>query len=976
MSAFFPPSDGPRVFYLPPGVDFARAVVAGLDTRLAGQPPETSARIELWVNTQRMRRALHAELARGPARLLPRIRVVTELGADPLGPVEPAPAFSPLRRKLELARLVSALIAAEPGLASETAAYDLADSLADLFDEMRGEGVPPEALAAIDPAEHAAHWQRSLAFLTLLTDYETASGDIGGQGRLRAAAEAWAAEWRLAPPAHPVIVAGSTGSRGATRRFMSHVARLPQGALILPGLDAALPAEVWDRLDAAEEGAADHPQHGFRRLASEIGFDPAACAVWAEVPPPAPERDTLVSLALRPAPVTDQWRSEGAALRPGLAAALADLTWIEAPDPRGEALAIALALREAAETGTRAALITPDRTLARRVTAELDRWSLIPDDSAGRPLALTPPGVFLRRIAGRMGERPTPEALLALLKHPLTNSGPGARGRHMELTARLEARVLRGGAPWLDWVELRAWGAKQEAEDWIAWLAAALEEAPSGDALPLAERVSWHVAAAEHLAGGPERAAGHRLWERGAGARARDLMERLATDADAGGPVTPVEYDALLRSLMASVDVPEEAVVTHPGIAIWGTLEARVQSAGLVILGGLNEGIWPSLPGADPWLNRAMRAQLGLPSPERRIGLAAHDFQQAMGAGRVIVSRALRDADAPTVAARWLMRLENLLRGLPPEGEAALNGAKRRGAELLARGTRLSRPDWREEPARRPAPRLTPEHFPAELSVTQIETLARDPYAIYARKVLDLRPLRPPGRRPDALARGTALHDVIEHFIVATRDALPAHARDELMRHAETRLAEEAPWPAVRAIWLARLARHADWFVAGEAERRLRAEPLAHEIKGGRAIDGLPRPFRVTAKADRIDRAPEGYALYDYKSGGLPSDKTHLQLPLEAAIVEAGGFAGLPAAPAWHLELISIGQGKSRPIPDVADRVAEVWDKLAVLIARYQAGEVGFTARLRPAQLVYTNDYDHLARHGEWADGEEPEGGA
>ncbi|TPE52736.1 double-strand break repair protein AddB [Amaricoccus solimangrovi] len=971
--SFFPPSDGPRVFHLPPGVDFARALVAGLDARLAGQPPEAAARVEIWVNTQRMRRALLAELGRGPARLLPRIRVVTELGEDPLGPLDPAPPVSSLRRKLELARLVSALIAADPSLAAETAAYDLADSLADLFDEMRGEGVPPEALEAIDAGEHAEHWRRGLAFLRLLADYEAASGDVGGQGRLRAAAEAWAELWRLAPPAHPVIVAGSTGSRGATRRFMAHVARLPQGALILPGLDATLPGHVWDRLDPEAEGAVDHPQHGFRRLGREIGFDPGASEPWASIPPPAPERDALISLALRPAPVTDQWRSEGAALRPTLAAACADLTWIEAPDPRGEALAIALALREAAERERRAALITPDRTLARRVTAELERWGLIPDDSAGRPLALTPPGVLLRRIAARMGERLTPGALLTLLKHPLVNSGEGARGRHMELTAKLERGKLRGGAPWIDWADLGQWARAEGAEEWIGWLAAALDATPPEGPVPLAERVAWHVATAEALAGGPA-GAGHRLWDRSAGLRARALMEDLSRDAEAGGPVTPVEYEALLRSIMAAVDVPEEAVVTHPGIAIWGTLEARVQTAELVILGGLNEGVWPSLPGADPWLNRAMRAELGLPSPERRIGLAAHDFQQAMGAGRVIVSRALRDAEAPTVAARWLTRLENLLRGLPPDGEAAVEAAKARGKALLAQAARLSRPETREEPARRPSPRLAPGQFPAELSVTQIETLARDPYAIYARKVLRLRRLDPPGREADALARGTALHAVVEKFILDTRDALPADARAALIDAAERGLEETTPWPAVRAIWLARLARTAERFVDGEAERRLRAEPLAHEIRGRRAFEGLPAPFAVTAKADRIDRAPEGYVIYDYKSGGLPSDRTHLQLPLEAAIAEAGGFEKLPAAPAWHLELISIGTGDSRALGEVAERVEATWTRLAALIARYQSGEVGFTARLRPAQLVYANDYDHLARYGEWADGEEPEG--
>ncbi|HRO11954.1 MAG TPA: double-strand break repair protein AddB, partial [Amaricoccus sp.] len=247
MTALFPPADTPRVFALPPGADFARALAQGLDARLAGQPPEAVARVEIWLNTRRAARALMAVFAEGPARLLPRIRTLAELADAPLGPDLP-PAVPALRRQLELARLVAALAEAEPHLAAGTAAFELAESLAELLDEMQGEGLDPAAFERIDPAEHAAHWQRSLRFLTLIAPFVTAAGPVDGQGRLRAAADALAQAWAAAPPQHPVIVAGSTGSRGATRAFMAAIARLPQGALVLPGLDPTLPAPVWARL--------------------------------------------------------------------------------------------------------------------------------------------------------------------------------------------------------------------------------------------------------------------------------------------------------------------------------------------------------------------------------------------------------------------------------------------------------------------------------------------------------------------------------------------------------------------------------------------------------------------------------------------------------------------------------------------------------------------------------------------------------
>lgn len=974
MSALFAPSDGPRVFALPPGVDFGAALIAGLEGRLAGEPPEAVARVEIWVNTQRMRRTLIERLTGGPARLLPRVRALTELADDPLLPGFVAAPVPALRRKLELSRLIGRLLAVEPGLAAETAAFDLADSLAELMDEIQGEGVPMEALLTLDAGEHAAHWQRGLRFLTLLADYMAAGAQTGGEGRMRAAATALTERWALRPPEHPVIVAGSTGSRGATRLFMTAVARLPRGALVLPGFDAHLPAGVWRRLGREDAGAADHPQHGFRALSDALGFDLGAVRAWTEAPPPAPERNAFLSLALRPAPVTDQWRGEGRAMAPDLAAAWAGVTWVEAPDPRSEALAIALALRGAAETGETAALVTPDRTLARRVTAELDRWGILPDDSAGRPLALTPPGVLLRRVADLIGAALTPEALLVLLKHPLTHAD--ARGPHLRLTARLERR-LRGGSPVIDWDALEGGIEGEEAGAWLAWLRASLAPLAGIGAAPLGSVAAAHVAAAEALAAGPSGTAAA-LWDREAGRQARALFQSLDQEADAyGAPIAPAEYRALLASLMAAGDVPEEAVVTHPGVFIWGTLEARARSADLVILGGLNEGVWPRLPGADPWLNRAMRRDIGLPSPERRIGLSAHDFQQAAGARQVILARATRDADAPTVAARWLLRLENLLLGLPPEGPAALEAARARGRMLVAQAARLDRPATPTPPARRPAPRPPLSAFPRDLSVTQIETLVRDPYEVYALKVLRLRPLDPIGRQPDALTRGSAIHAMLDAFLGATEDGLPDNAAEIFRAAAVAEFTRVAPWPAVRAMWIARMEGAADGFLRGEADRRERAAPLARELRGRRALDGLAAPMAVTARADRIDQAPDGrYAIYDYKSGGVPTGasvkKFHLQLPLEAAIAEAGGFEGLPPGAAFHLELIGVASGETLTLDVGPEAIGAAWDRLRGLIAFYQTPANGFAARLRPGRILFEGAYDHLSRRGEWADGDLP----
>ena len=450
------------------------------------------------------------------------------------------------------------------------------------------------------------------------------------------------------------------------------------------------------------------------------------------------------------------------------------------PTSAAEALAIALALREAAETGTRAALVTPDRQLARRVTAELDRWALIPDDSAGRPLALTPPGVLLRRLAALPGQRLTPEDLLVLLKHPLTDSAPGARGPHLRLTARLETQAPPRRRPLDRLARPRRLGRRSRRRSPRLDRLAPSHPRPARRRRDPPRSTPTSPATApppRRWPPAPRSATTHALWEQDAGAQARALLDALAAEAAAAAPLDATAYRALLQSQMAARDVPEPAVTTHPGIAIWGTLEARVQSADLVILGGLNEGTWPRLPAADPWLGRGLRRAIGLPSPDRRIGLSAHDFQQAMGAPRVILTRATRDAEAPTVASRWLLRLENLLLGLGPEGQDALAAAKARGQPpRRATPPASTSPPPPSRPPAAPPPRPPAAARPAELSVTQVERLVRDPYGIYARKVLRLRRLDPPGRKPDALARGTAIHAALDAFVTATEAGLPDDA--------------------------------------------------------------------------------------------------------------------------------------------------------------------------------------------------------
>ncbi len=976
----FEPAATPRLFGLPPGADFPARLAQGLVARLAGAPPEAMARVEIWVNTQRMRRRLGEILAASGPRLLPRLRLVTELGADPALPLPPA--VPPLRRRLELAGLVRALIAREPDLAPRSAAFALADSLARLIDEMHGEGVAPEALDRLDLGDLSAHWERSRRFLAIVAgSFGDAAGDP--EARQRRAVELVTARWAAAPPDRPVIVAGSTGSRGATALFMAAVARLPQGAVVLPGFDFDLPAAAWASLagDDDRPPAEDHPQYRFARLAARLGAAPGAVRPWDDAPAPSPARNRLVSLALRPAPATDQWLDEGPSLGE-LAGAASGMTLIEAPDPGAEAAAVALRLRGAVAAGQTAALVTPDRMLTRRVAAELDRWGIVPDDSAGRPLALTPPGRFLLHAAELMLGPPMSETVLALLKHPLCHTGAG-RGAHLLNAHELELWLRRTGRPFPGPGGLDRWVADRPARPaWAGWLhrclAAAAAPDTASNAEPLDDLAQRHRAAAEMLAAGAE-GGESALWREAAGEAALAAIEELSREAPHGGLLTPADFLALLRVHFEGREV-RESVAAHPGVMIWGTLEARVQGAEVLILAGLNDGVWPDLPPPDPWMSRRMRRDAGLLLPERRVGLAAHDFQQAIAAAEVVLSRSLRDAEAETVPSRWVNRLTTLLAGLPEQGgPAALAAMRERGEGLVAAARQLALPASRVPPVPRPSPRPPVAARPGRLSVTDIQTLIRDPYAIYARRILDLRPLDPLRPAPDTRERGSALHRVFEVFLAEVwpvTGADPAAFRATAARV----LAEAAPWPAARIAWAARLDRVAGWFLALLAEQAGRQAPRHFEVSGEAAVGATG--IVLHGKADRIDlRHADGRALiYDYKTGAPPSEKEQRhfdrQLPLLAALAERGAFAALGAvevAATGHVALTAppklVEQGLAPGDSDV------VWEELGRLLAAYGDRARGYTSRRAPRNDFGARsggDYDHLARHGEWEGADPP----
>ncbi len=965
----FEPTESPRVFGQPLGVDFAKTFVDGLIRRAADMTPQDFARIEVYLNTSRMKRQVQHLFDRRGARMLPRMRLISDLALDPMAADIPLPVPA-LKRRLELSQLVRKLLDSQPDLAPRSALYDLSDSLARLLAEMQGEGVDPSAILDLDVSDASGHWQRTQTFIGIVSTFFGPDASPDAETRQRQVIERKIADWQVNAPCHPIIIAGSTGSRGATALFMDAVSRLPQGAVVLPGVDFDMPQSVWDSM-GERASSEDHPQFRYRLLMDRLNVAKADILPWSDDQPTSPARNRLVSLALRPAPVTDQWLSDGPTLG-DLRLATDGLTLIEAPSPRAEAETIALRLRFAVEEGRTVALITPDRMLTRRVAAALDRWSLTADDSAGQPLHLTPPGRLLRQVAAAFCDAITGETLLSLLKHPLTAS-TGQRGPHLRMTRELELHIRKKGPAYPTGQSLRAWADTDEKAAWAEWLAGILDTIQGRPAatveLPIGQIVTDHIAITERLAAGPGSDGSGELWNEAPGREALKTVLNLQTHADAGGDISARDYGSLIGSLLQQGQVrnPDTA---HPNILFLGTLEARVQTADLVILGGLNDGSWPENPSPDPWLNRQMREKAGLLLPERQVGLSAHDFQQAICSPEVWLTRAIRSEDAETVPSRWLNRLTNLLAGLPDQfGPDALADMRNKGKIWIAQARSLSTPVGRGVPARRPSPQPPVAARPTRLSVTQVQTLIRDPYAIYARKVLGLNKLDPLVPNADAPLRGDIIHKILELFIKEGTDPTAPTARERFLALTREELDRQCPWPTVRRLWYARMENLVDDFLEAEAARRLIGAPIHFEQWGEVALDGLD--MILGGKADRIDETPGGQIiLYDYKTGSISTKKQQItfdkQLILEAAMVQLGAYRCIGPRTIAKAEFLSMGSGKDTPAPLDEAPIDEEWNKFLDLIRAWRDPARGYTARMAAEVQAYGGDYDHLARYGEW----------
>lgn len=1033
-----------HVFNVPSSVPFLRTVITALiDGRLidgfeARAHPERLPSATLYLPTQRacrMAREIFLDVLGSDAVLLPRIAALGDIDEDELefaqtqsgtglAALDIPPALDALQRRLTLAQLVAAwtkqLKPADPAAAplvtgGPAATLVLADDLARLMDDMATRGVDWSALDGLVPDDLDEYWQLTLRFLRIAR--ETWPAHLEEKGQIEAALRRdlliEAEAKRLAAHHHgPVIAAGSTGSMPATAKFLHAVAALKHGAVVLPGLDTDLDDEAWNAIGGEDSAPLpSHPQFALHALLARLGIERkdveqlGADALHG--------REVLASEAMRPASASAQWHSRLAepSITDNIAAAVNNLCVVETANTEMEALAIAVAMREARAKNIQAALVTPDRALARRVMAALGRWNLDFDDSGGDSLIDTQAGIFARLAAQTVADDLAPATLLALLKHPLFRLG-GKTGAYAQTIADIEVALFRGTRPAGGCAGLTRYFARFREEhaklargefsslhptepraslkterldavqEFIGRLCEAikpLDDIKHATAYDFATIAALHEDVLGKLSRDETTIVA--AFEGDDGEALAKAFEDLGTNVPSGLAVTRDEYPDVFKTAFA------ERIVRRPQNAdaklrIYGPLEARLTQNECVILGGLVEGVWPPAPRVDPWLSRPMRRDLGLDLPERRIGLSAHDFTQLLGAPDVILTHAAKVGGAPAVASRFLHRLEAVA------GEERWKGMKARGAVYAAYAEVLDRPAS-VSPQPPPQPKPPRGLRPTKMSVTEIEDWLRDPYTIYARRILGLLPLDPVDMPLSAADRGSAIHAALGEFAQTFPKALPDDPARALIEIGTRHFAPLMERPEARALWWPRFQRIAEWFGGWETGRRINVAGVEAETRGSLSIAlDNNRSFTLSARADRIERrADHTFAIVDYKTGQPPSGKQvrlglSPQLTLEAAILREGGFHGIDAGssvseivyvklsgnkPPGEERLLELKLNRSDEPQSPDDAAIEARQKLEALVRTFENEDQPYNSLNLSMWSNRYGTYDDLARIKEWS---------
>lgn len=979
-----------RVFNIPFSQDFAKIIASSILEEYKEKPLEMADVLFLLPNRRACKTFAETfiKLKGETSMMLPRFVPIADIDDEELlisilsqnnkdDFLKILPEISKIERTLLFTRIIKSR-PADFGMkeSSYSQSSYLANALADLIDAVENEGLTYDNLSNLVPEEYSINWQETLRFLEIITKFWPEilkeRNVVDASTRRNLLIKMQAKYWRENPINTPVIVAGTTATFPAMKELVKSVMDLPNGKIILQGIDNYISDEAWDNIDET------HPQYELKDLLHYLELNRKDVVEYKneDLNDVFKARKKLISEMMLPADVTNKWRELNSDIIPKNA--IENLTYIDCDTITEEAIAIALIMRKNLDVAGRTIfLVTPDRSLARRVANQLYRWGLEVDDSAGIPLHQTAIGLYLRQLISVVEKGFSPVEFLSLLKHPLSVNGIEVK-EFRKNTRKLELNFFRGVKPesGIDSL-IKMASVKEKCEDIALWLKdietsfSMVIDAFKQDKVSFKELIEIHINLAEEFAKKEGISGADILWKGEVGEAAAKFIANLYEYAEILGEIDPKEYLALFEALSSNITV-RSRYGSHPRLSILGPIEARLTSSDVVIISGVNEGVWPKTINADPWMSRPMKKDFGLPMPEKSIGVMAHDFCSLFASKKTYITRSKRVEGTPMVESRWMLRLKTVLNAISLDIKDLENEK-----EWLYLAKKIDMPSdfIKINP---PSPKPPVSARPRKLSVSAMEMWARDPYFIFAKHILNLRKLDDIEADISIADYGNIIHEILEEFYKSNPRKFPNDAKEKLLKLGKEKFETQNITPAIFAFWRGKFEKIIDWICEYETKNREGVVYSYVEKWGSYGFKVNNGEFEVYAKADRIDETSDGkLKIIDYKTGSIKSKNEIYecyapQLPLEAIIAQNNGFEEIDAKEVeemdyWKLSGSRDGSKVAKFNSNVEELLDSTIEKITEMINKFDDKNTGYESRPNPKFAPKYSDYNHLARVAEWA---------
>lgn len=893
------------------------------------------------------------------------------------------PAIPDVERNL----ILSTLIKQKNHSLNDEQAFALAVDLAHLMDTVEMEMLDFSGLSGIVREDLSIYWQDTLEFLQIITEHYPKilkeRGYLNPIDRKIKLIYKQVEIWKTHPISGRIFVAGSTGSLVPISYMINAISEMENGYVILPHLD-----RVLSDTDFSKVGQ-NHPQYGIKNLLLKMGvkrsevvdLEPSSTQTIA-----SKDREILSSYIMLNSALDDTWQN-----MPVVSQDVLDgVSKIVLKTDSDETLAISLCLKKMVEDGKKTLLITPDRKIAKSVASELKRWNIIVDDSAGISASEIDTGNYMILLLNAIIDKYPPFEMLSVLKHKFTHLGYSKKELEY-ICNNLERLVLREkfGLEDIDKIKSKAEEVKIQKEEIVitpilkllsqlkekASLFADIFKTEDGKA-SLYDILSNHIKITEEFIQNNKKEPGFVdkiLYNGDLSAQfSNALRELLATllklkNDDLGIDRMDLKsYRDFIANYLFNLKL-RPTVNSHPLIAIMNSIEARLLDADVFIIAGLNEQTFPSTTADDPWMSRPMKSNFGLPLPERKIGLSSHDFTEFFCKPEVIMTRAVKVDGTNTIESRWLQKLDAIvqIKNLHIDEEFS---------KTISYWTlNIDKSESVPTKCERPAPKPPAYARPKELWATSIEKLYRDPYIIFANKILKLEKAKDIDIDIMPADFGNIIHNSLDEFKnknLSTYEEL----MDIIKRNA-------IPYESIDVIdfWMKKFDDIAKWFIDYEASLQ-NVNATYTEISGEMKI--TPN-FTLKAKADRIDilKNSGGASISDYKTGTAPSSREvesglAPQLLLEALILNNGGFNIKGKTKTSELNYLEIAKGKVRTFTNENKFLDELLQKTREMlfdtISRFENENTPYLSRPNPSKVGVTieeySEYTHLARVKEWSE--------